>query len=401
MTAWTQHSNHIGELTDRQKEVLSLIASGRTNPEIAGTLGVSLAGAKWHVSEVISRLGVETREEATEVWREEHALPRRFSNAFHGLIGLGTLKIALGVAAVGTVGAFAAGVIISAQQSQTGGDEPAVAAAKLPDSPNSIYSSAEAAAVGRELAAGVIVRDSRLGALTVEGRTFTPSELTFVEEKFFENATFKDVGQPGLASAFPTGRNLWTEEFVVKGFDTPTGPGDVRVTVLFEDGQSTLIESFMNTPVLPLPPEAHPPMPTEPLGTFEAGGISWTILGGTSGPPWALGVGSGQPNSPLRGVPSIEQGTAETGNQDLFGVRLWTADGFAFAVGGVSEHVGHVEIRTDDGRTATVIPQAPPAGTDFPYRVFGTALPGIEFVAEVHVFDNEGNELGTGYSRGP
>jgi phosphoribosylaminoimidazole-succinocarboxamide synthase len=41
-----------------------MLASGRTNPEIARALGISLAGAKWHVSEVISRLGVTSRREA-------------------------------------------------------------------------------------------------------------------------------------------------------------------------------------------------------------------------------------------------------------------------------------------------------------------------------------------------
>lgn len=36
--------------TERQRQVLDLMARGRTNTEIAETLGLSLAGAKWHVS---------------------------------------------------------------------------------------------------------------------------------------------------------------------------------------------------------------------------------------------------------------------------------------------------------------------------------------------------------------
>ena len=39
--------------TPRQHEVLSLIEKGRTNGEIAEILGISLAGAKWHVSDPI------------------------------------------------------------------------------------------------------------------------------------------------------------------------------------------------------------------------------------------------------------------------------------------------------------------------------------------------------------
>jgi hypothetical protein len=45
-------------------EVLGLLRLGLTNEEIAGRLGISLDGAKWHVSEIISRLGVASRYEA-------------------------------------------------------------------------------------------------------------------------------------------------------------------------------------------------------------------------------------------------------------------------------------------------------------------------------------------------
>lgn len=58
--------NPITRLTPRQRQVLRLLAAGRTNPEIARALGISLAGAKWHVSEVLSRLGVTSRIEAAQ-----------------------------------------------------------------------------------------------------------------------------------------------------------------------------------------------------------------------------------------------------------------------------------------------------------------------------------------------
>jgi DNA-binding CsgD family transcriptional regulator len=51
-------------LTPREQEVLDLIQQGLSNEQIAGRLGISLAGAKFHVSEIISRLGVESRYEA-------------------------------------------------------------------------------------------------------------------------------------------------------------------------------------------------------------------------------------------------------------------------------------------------------------------------------------------------
>ncbi|MGK2964804.1 MAG: helix-turn-helix domain-containing protein, partial [Tepidiformaceae bacterium] len=46
-------------LTGRQREVLNLIARGYTNPQIADALGVSIDGAKWHVREILSKLGVD------------------------------------------------------------------------------------------------------------------------------------------------------------------------------------------------------------------------------------------------------------------------------------------------------------------------------------------------------
>jgi DNA-binding CsgD family transcriptional regulator len=59
-------------LTAREREVLDLIRLGLTNEEIAQRLGITLAGAKYHVSQILSKLGVATREDAA-AWRSaEH-----------------------------------------------------------------------------------------------------------------------------------------------------------------------------------------------------------------------------------------------------------------------------------------------------------------------------------------
>ncbi|MGH9201871.1 MAG: helix-turn-helix domain-containing protein, partial [Vicinamibacterales bacterium] len=55
---------HPDILTPREWEVLSLIRAGLTNEQIALRLDVSVATAKYHVSEIISKLNVTTREEA-------------------------------------------------------------------------------------------------------------------------------------------------------------------------------------------------------------------------------------------------------------------------------------------------------------------------------------------------
>jgi DNA-binding NarL/FixJ family response regulator len=51
-------------LTSREREVLSLLAEGRSNKQIAATLGISENTAKFHVNAIFSKLDVETRTEA-------------------------------------------------------------------------------------------------------------------------------------------------------------------------------------------------------------------------------------------------------------------------------------------------------------------------------------------------
>lgn len=51
-------------LTDREREVLDLIAEGMTNKAIARTLQISPSTVKAHVERVISKLGVADRTQA-------------------------------------------------------------------------------------------------------------------------------------------------------------------------------------------------------------------------------------------------------------------------------------------------------------------------------------------------
>lgn len=55
---------HPDVLTPREWEVLAFIREGLTNEQIATRLGISESGARFHVSEIFSKLGVESREEA-------------------------------------------------------------------------------------------------------------------------------------------------------------------------------------------------------------------------------------------------------------------------------------------------------------------------------------------------
>jgi DNA-binding CsgD family transcriptional regulator len=100
------------ELTARQREVLRLIAAGKTNAEIGEALGISLDGAKWHVSEILAKLDVATREEAGEWWRRREGLRARLERVLRALVpGAGWLKVGGAVAAVSAVAALVVVVV--------------------------------------------------------------------------------------------------------------------------------------------------------------------------------------------------------------------------------------------------------------------------------------------------
>lgn len=101
----------IEEVTSRQLEVARLVAEGRTNPEIASSLGITLDGAKYHVSELLGRLGLERREEIADWYRSERRgqRMRRFPALFASVQR--AFATAAGATAVVTLGVlFAVGL---------------------------------------------------------------------------------------------------------------------------------------------------------------------------------------------------------------------------------------------------------------------------------------------------
>ena len=61
------------DLSPRQREILALVAAGRTSKEIAGELGISESTVNWHISNVFERLGASSRAEAVAVAMREDA----------------------------------------------------------------------------------------------------------------------------------------------------------------------------------------------------------------------------------------------------------------------------------------------------------------------------------------
>ena len=54
----------VDELTDREREILQLVAAGKSNKEIAAELVISEATARTHVSRILRKLGVASRTQA-------------------------------------------------------------------------------------------------------------------------------------------------------------------------------------------------------------------------------------------------------------------------------------------------------------------------------------------------
>jgi TolB protein len=98
--------NRLDDLTAREREVLDLVRLGLTNEEIAGRLGITEAGAKYHVSQILSRLGVATREEAAAV--ATHAPATHVAEAFQPRRGRWWAALPLAAKAAGVAVMLAA-----------------------------------------------------------------------------------------------------------------------------------------------------------------------------------------------------------------------------------------------------------------------------------------------------
>ena len=66
-TARPVEASTIAPLTGREREVLSLVAQGMTNPQIAEQLVISTSTVQFHVHNILGKLGVGTRTEAVSI----------------------------------------------------------------------------------------------------------------------------------------------------------------------------------------------------------------------------------------------------------------------------------------------------------------------------------------------
>jgi DNA-binding NarL/FixJ family response regulator len=64
------------ELTDREREILRLVAAGKPNKEIAAELVISEHTARTHVSNILRKLGLASRTQAA-LWAVREGLTDR------------------------------------------------------------------------------------------------------------------------------------------------------------------------------------------------------------------------------------------------------------------------------------------------------------------------------------
>jgi two-component system, NarL family, response regulator LiaR len=63
----SQHNHTISQLSNRELEVLDLLVKGKSNPEMATLLNISLSTAKAHVRSIMNKLSVDDRVQAAVV----------------------------------------------------------------------------------------------------------------------------------------------------------------------------------------------------------------------------------------------------------------------------------------------------------------------------------------------
>ncbi len=181
-------------LTDRQREILALIAHGCTNGQIAERLGITLDGAKWHVSEIMAKLGASSREEAVAAWQAERAPRARIARAARWAGATLFTNQAAGIIAGVTVAAVVIAAVVVMVAASNGGNDSNPAAVTSPTSgtTSTPATSATAAASPSNTAAAV-----PSPAVTIPGPLVPPASLTKFEMLDGNNGWAFDAGSAG------------------------------------------------------------------------------------------------------------------------------------------------------------------------------------------------------------
>ena len=197
MSARRNHRD-LTELTSREREVLDLLGLALTNEQIAERLGISLDGAKYHVSQILSKLGVSRREEAVRTAGSRSGRLARLGVP----LGVRIVGGILLVLALGGVGVLAARVALDGDAGPMVGDH---WHAKY-----SIYIGDDRQDVFLSLDSGVTTRSD--GIIHIEPRALDEEREDASLARFFEDAggelTDTSLRLPGSDTTYEDGDDV-------------------------------------------------------------------------------------------------------------------------------------------------------------------------------------------------
>ena len=196
MTARRNHRD-LTELTSREREVLDLLGLALTNEQIAERLGISLDGAKYHVSQILSKLGVSRREEAVRATGQKSRWAR-----LRVPLGVRIIGGALLVLALGGAGVLAAMVALDGDDGPIVGDHW--------HAPYQVYIGDERQEVFLSLDSGMTTLSD--GIIHIEPRTPDEERENASLSRFFEDAggelTDTSLRLPGSDATYRNGDDV-------------------------------------------------------------------------------------------------------------------------------------------------------------------------------------------------
>ena len=407
-------------LTPRQREVLRLVERGHTNGEIAEMLGISLQGVKWHVRELLGKLGAESREELIERRRALVNWPNP-GRWVRGIAAAGILKVAAAASSVVVAGIALGTIVIALNGGSTPAEEskPQTAVAVLTPAPmpsvtGSIWTPEEALRHARQEVGADI------GVSSYDAEFAQPINLdTYVVTQFEwlpDTARYdRPDGDRYWAAEDGKPRDLWLLRYQGRAFDEnphSNQPVNVSVVALVEDGATAKVVKALSVDVT----DAS----GRPLG---GGGGSFRMrsmdarmaaMVSPSGPKRIVAHRNGWDEGPALIVFEAQAGGWCLLARDLicgfdparpsFPLVFDVASGYSADLGRLATEVvvqadarvARIEVLPGDGRSLVLDLVDPPEGmpqqTRYAYLELGPSLPADHIV--IVAFDAGGKELG-------
>ena len=229
------HGHMASQLSPRQREILDLVAEGRTSKEIAVTLGISESTVNWHLANAFERLGASSRAEAVALAiRSNGTAPasERPPPAQPAPVGIAWPRLVAIAIAIAIAGALLGGATVATLDLR---QAPAPEASPAKTSDGSATSS-PASDSGREVVGG-------------ESQPAVSADPVVIETLAPPRAPSSTLAPPPILSAAPV----------------PTVPLTVPTTVPVPTSVPVLPSPPVSPPALPLPSVPPLPIPTPTL----------------------------------------------------------------------------------------------------------------------------------------